>query len=70
MMSRRDFNALAKALLASKKEINCEAAQKHRDVLMANLCNDLAALYPRFDRLRFGQAANGQRDVYLTPRRR
>ncbi len=68
MMARRDFNALAQALLAAKKEINCEAAERHRQVVIDQLCIKLASIYPRFERNRFIDVADGRRDEI--PRRR
>lgn len=68
MMTRCDFNALARALFAAKKEINCEAAERHRQVVIDQLCIKLASIYPRFQRERFTDVADGRRDEI--PRRR
>lgn len=58
MMTRRDFEIVATALHAAKKELNSEAAKKFRDKLISDLCVGFKNQYFRFDETTFKYACD------------
>lgn len=57
-MTRRDFNEVAAALAATRKDVNGTVAERYRRRVISDLGDALERLYPRFQRDRFTLACD------------